>query len=94
MPKEAELLAQVDLGSGSGRTVAWCPVTGLLAVGARQHAGLACVHVLSPQCLEHKVTLAVPLQGMCTHKANKTERCTALPAYHHSDTAAPSSRSA
>lgn len=63
---QAELLADVLLGTSSatGPTpVAWCPVNGLLAVGARQHAKLACVHLISPYCVEHKVSLAVPLQG-------------------------------
>lgn len=60
---DAEQLAEVHLGSGAASTVAWCPVNGLLAVGARRHAKMACVHILSPHCVEHKVTLAVPLQG-------------------------------
>jgi hypothetical protein len=58
-----ELLADVQLGTCAASAVAWCPVNGLLAVGGRQHANLACVYVLSPYCLEHKVSLAVPLQG-------------------------------
>lgn len=65
-PDRPELLADVQLGTCAASTVAWCPVNGLLAVGARQHAKLACVHLINPHCMEQKVTLAVPLQGKLT----------------------------
>lgn len=62
-PEHAGLLADVQLGGPAPTTVAWCPVNGLLAVGDRQHASLARVHLISPSCPQHKVTLVVPLQG-------------------------------
>jgi hypothetical protein len=62
-PDQPQLLADVQLGTCAASTVAWCPVNGLLAVGARQHTKLACIHLINPHCVEHKVTLAVPLHG-------------------------------
>lgn len=62
--ESAELLAEVQLGAGAASTVAWCPVNGLLAVGARLQASMACVYLMSPHCFEHRVTLAVPLEGV------------------------------
>lgn len=70
VPENAELLADLQLGSCAASTVAWCPVNGLLAVGARQHAKLACVHLISPHCLENRVTLAIPLQGRLAQQHN------------------------
>lgn len=60
---EGEVLADIGVGS-SASCVAWCPVNGMVAVGARVSADLACVHLLSVQWVTSKVTLYVPLQGV------------------------------
>ncbi|KAF6265598.1 hypothetical protein COO60DRAFT_863753 [Scenedesmus sp. NREL 46B-D3] len=62
MPAPGHLLADVGLGSGA-RSVAWCPVNGIVAVGSRVRKDLACVHLLNVHCVSRKVTLYVPLQG-------------------------------
>jgi hypothetical protein len=48
---------------GAAGPVAWCPVTGLLAVGSRAGPHLAHVHVTSVHCLQRHVKFVVRLEG-------------------------------
>lgn len=84
MAAQGQLLADVWLGSGAN-CVAWCPINGIVAVGARMRPDLACVHLLNVHCVSRKVTLCVPLQGETEVALNVKNR--PLPANYSRSTA-------